>query len=53
MTGHAQSGQTVKVSAGDRELATVTADAQGNWNLAGAAALAAAGQTITADPVTP
>jgi len=53
VTGHAQAGQTVQVSAGGRDLATVTADAQGNWNLAGAAALAAAGQTITASPVTP
>jgi hypothetical protein len=53
VTGHAQAGQTVRVSAGGRELGTVTADAQGNWNLAGAAALAAAGQTITAEPTTP
>jgi len=53
VTGHAQAGQTVQVSVGGRDLATVTADAQGNWNLAGAAALAFAGQTITANPVTP
>ena len=53
VTGHAQAGQTVQVSVGGRDLATVTADAQDYWNLASAAALSFAGQTITANPVTP
>lgn len=48
--GTAAPGETVQVSRGGTVLGTVTADAQGNWNLAGAAALSSGSEPITVDP---
>jgi len=49
--GTAAPGQSVQVQRGSTTLGTVTADAQGNWNFAGVANIAGAGETITAAPL--
>lgn len=53
--GTAAPSQSVRISSGNRVLATVRADAQGNWNFAGPASLAQGGQTlnVVAAPTTP
>jgi prepilin-type N-terminal cleavage/methylation domain-containing protein len=48
VSGTGAPGQSVQVRNGNMVLATVRADAQGNWNFAGAASLAGAGQSLNA-----
>ncbi|MBS7808492.1 prepilin-type N-terminal cleavage/methylation domain-containing protein [Variovorax sp. PCZ-1] len=48
VSGTAAPGQSVQVKNGAALLATVRADAQGNWNFAGASSLAGSGQSLTA-----
>jgi len=50
VSGTGVPGQSVQVRNGNTVLATVRADAQGNWNFAGAASLAGPGQSITVTP---